>query len=381
MRSLRCSAAPSSWATWTPNLSPKAPAVTPARPNRVLVTGVSNPLGAEVARRLAPQVPYLFGCDVHDPISALEEMDFVHADVRHAAIGKLVSRLQIDTVVHLAVMVDSPQAERAIHETDVIGTMNILVGCSGPTSRVRRLIVKSSQAVYGAGPSDPSFFSEEMTNTERPASAVTRDLLDMEQLVTEFALREESCQVSVLRLGFRVSEDTTLARYLSLPVVPTFAGFDPRLQLLHEEDAAEAIVRAVLGDHPGVFNVAAEGVVLLSQAIAIMGGTPAPLMPPYGRWMGRLALRALAGVNLPSHLADVIAYGSVMDCSRLEAALGWKPAYSSRAVMDALARGKDLEVIEAPSPPQEYELQVYLQRRRREARNGHRSTPKLQAHR
>jgi hypothetical protein len=37
--------------------------------------------------------------------------------------------------------------------------------------------------------------------------------------------------------------------------------------------------------------------------------------------------------------------------------------------------------VEAPSPPQEYELQVYLQRRRREGRNGHRSPPKLQAHR
>jgi UDP-glucose 4-epimerase len=323
----------------------------------------------------------LFGCDVHDPISALEEMDFVHADVRHAAIGKLVSRLQIDTVVHLAVMVDSPHAERAIHETDVIGTMNILVGCSGPSSRVRRLIVKSSQAVYGAGPSDPSFFSEEMTNTERASSSVTRDLIDMEQLVAEFALREDACQVTVLRLGFRVSEDTTFARYLSLPVVPTFAGFDPRLQLLHEEDAAESIVRAVLGDHQGAFNVGAGGVVLLSQAIAIMGGSAAPVLPPYGRWAGRLALRALTGVNLPAHLADVIAFGSVMDGSRLEAAFAWKPAYSSRAVMDALARGKDLEVVETPSPPQEYELQVYLQRRRREARNGHQTPPKLQAHR
>src|SRR5882762_7271711 len=286
--------------------------VTPARPNRVLVTGVSNPLGAEVARRLAPQVPHLFGCDVHDPISALEEMDFVHADVRHAAIGKLVSRLQIDTVVHLAVMVDSPYAERAIHETDVIGTMNILVGCSGPSSRVRRLIVKSSQAIYGAGPSDPSFFSEEMTNLERPASSVTRDLLDMEQLIAEFALRDQSCQVSVLRLGFRVSDDTTLARYLSLPIVPTFAGFDPRLQLLHEDDAAEVIVRAVLGDHAGVFNVGGHGIVLLSQAIAIMGGSPAPVLPPYGRWVARISLRALARVDLQSYLSDVLAYGSVM---------------------------------------------------------------------
>jgi len=355
--------------------------VTPARPNRVLVTGVSNLLGAEIARRLAPHVPHLFGCDLRDPISALEEMDFVHADTRHVAIGKLIRQLNVDTVVHLAVLVDSPRDERSIHETDVIGTMNVLAGCSAPSGRVRRLIVKSSQAIYGAGPSEPSFFSEDMTNIERPASSVTRDLLDMEQLVSEFAVRHESSQVSVLRLGFRVSEDTTLARYLSLPIVPTFAGFDPRLQLLHEDDAADAIVRAVLGQHAGVFNVAAQGVVLLSQAIAIMGGTPAPILPPYGRWFGRLALRALTHVELQAHLAGVIAFGSVMDCSKLEAEFGWKPTYTSRAVMDALARGKTLEVIEAPSPPQEYELQVYLQRRRRNARNGHRSGAVLEAHR
>lgn len=344
--------------------------MTPSRPNRVLVTGVSNPLGAEVARRLAPQVPYLFGCDVADPVSALEEMDFVHADTRHAVIGKLIRQLKVDTVVHLAVMVDSPHDERSIHETDVIGTMNVLAGCGAPSSSVRRLIVKSSQAIYGAGPADPSFFSEEMTNGERASSSITGDLLEMEQLITEFALRNEGCSVSVLRLGFRVSEDTTLAKYLSLPIVPTFAGFDPRLQLLHEDDAAEAIVRATLGEHPGVFNVAAGGIVLLSQAIAIMGGHPAPVLPPYGRWFARLALRAVVRLNMPAHLADLIAFGSVADCSRLEADFRWTPAHSSRGVMDALARGKEMELIESPSPPQEYELQVYLQRRRREARNG-----------
>jgi UDP-glucose 4-epimerase len=220
-----------------------------------------------------------------------------------------------------------------------------------------------------------------MTSVERPAASMTRDLLDMEQLTSEFALRNESCQVSVLRLGFRVSEDTTLAHYLSLPIVPTFAGFDPRLQLLHEDDAVEAIVRAVLGDHPGVFNVAADGIVLLSQAIAIMGGRPAPVLPLYGHWLARIALRALTRVDVQSHLAGVIAYGSVADCSRFAREFGWKPAFTSRAVMDGLARGKTLEVIEAPSPPQEYELQVYLQRRRREARNGHRETAALEVRR
>ncbi len=350
-------------------------------PNRVLITGVSNPLGAEVARRLASLVPFLFGCDVADPVSALEEMDFVHADTRHAVIGKLVRQLRIDTVVHLAVMVDSPHDERSIHETDVIGTMNVLAGCAAPSSYVRKLVVKSSQAIYGAGPGDPSFFSEDMAGTDKPVSSITRDVLEMEQLVSEFALRHESCDVSVLRLGFRVSEDTALAHYLSLPIVPTFAGFDPRLQLLHEDDAAEVIVRAAMGAHPGVFNVAGGGVVLLSQAIAIMGGRPAPILPPYGQWVARLALRGLTRVQVQAHLADVIAFGSVMDCTRLRKEFGWAPEYTSRAVMDGLARGKDVEVIEAPSPPQEYELQVYLQRRRRGAQNGHRGGNALEAHR
>jgi UDP-glucose 4-epimerase len=193
-------------------------------------------------------------------------------------------------------------------------------------------------------------------------------MLEMEQLVSEFALRNEQCEATVLRLGFRVTEGTTLARYLSLPLVPTFAGFDPRLQLLHEEDAVEAVVRSTLGRHPGVFNVAGDGVILVSQAIAIMGGSPAPILPPYGQWLSRLALRMLARVDLPSHLARVIAYGSVMDCGRAEAAFAWKPAFSSRQAMDALALGRQTEVIEAPSPPQEYELQVYLQQRRRRER-------------
>ena len=337
----------------------------PFDPRRVLVTGVSNPLGAEVARRLATQVQFLFGCDVADPVSALEEMDFVHADTRHAVIGKLVRQLRIDTVVHLAVVVDSRADDRAVHETDVIGSMNVLVGCAAPSSPVRRLVVKSSQAIYGAGPADPSFFSEDMVNFDRAATGVTRDLLEMEQLVSEFALRNENCDVTVLRLGYRVSEDTSLARYLSLPVVPVFAGFDPRLQLLHEEDAAEAIVRATMGRHPGTFNVAGAGVVVLSQAVSIMGGRTAPVLPPYGRWVSRLGLKVFARVDLPAHLADVMAYGSVMDLSRLEAEFRWKPAYSSRQAMDALAVGRTLEVIEAPSPPQEYELQVYLQQRRR----------------
>src|SRR5215469_455896 len=168
-------------------------------PQRVLITGVSNPLGAEVARRLASQVPLLFGCDLHDPVSANEDMDFVHADVRQSVIGKLVRRLRIDTVVHLAVVVDAEREDRATHETNVIGTMNVLAGCAGPSSPVRRVVLKSSQAIYGARPDYPSLLSEDVAAAGRGESFITRDLVELEQLAHEFALRSPSCRVARLR--------------------------------------------------------------------------------------------------------------------------------------------------------------------------------------
>jgi UDP-glucose 4-epimerase len=348
-----------------------------AVPQRVLITGVSNPLGAEVARRLAGRVPWLFGCDVSDPVSAIEEMDFVHADTRQSVIGKLVRQLKIDTVVHLAVVVEARSGERATHETNVIGTMNVLTGCAGPASPVRRLVIKSSQAVYGARPEYPSLLSEETAGVSAGGSLVTRDLVELEQLAHDFALRNPTCRVARMRLGFRISRTTALGRYLSQPLIPSFAGFDPRLQLLHEDDAAEAVARAVLSDQEGAFNVAGEGVVLLSQAVAIMGAQPLPVLVPAGNWISRLAIRSTTGVNLPGHLVDVLLHGSVVDCSRLKAEFGWLPAHSTRAVMNGFALGLTEEPLEAPSPPQEFELQVYLQRRRRGERNGagHRALP------
>ena len=344
--------------------------MTPASPSRVLITGVSNPLGAEVARRLAPQVPTLFGCDVDDPVSANEDMDFVHADTRQSVIGKLVRRLRIDTVVHMAVIVDSGREDRATHETNVIGTMNVLAGCAGPSSPVRRLVVKSSQAVYGARPDYPSVLAEDMASLSRGESSITRDLIELEQLSHDFAMRNPECRVARLRLGYRVTHETSLGRYLSQPLVPTFAGFDPRLQLLAEEDAAEAIALAAMGKQEGVFNVAGDGVVLLSQAIAIMGARSVPVLPPYAGWASRLAIRTTTGLRVPSHLGELLMFGSVVDCARLHREFAWKPSHSSRAAINLFAQGKSEEAIEAPSPPQEYELQRYLQRRKRERRNG-----------
>ena len=55
-----------------------------------------------------------------------------------------------------------------------------------------------------------------------------------------------------------------------------------RDESLDEEDAIEVLYRATVEDHPGVFNVTGPGIVILSQAIKLMGKMNAPVIPPYG---------------------------------------------------------------------------------------------------
>jgi UDP-glucose 4-epimerase len=316
-------------------------------------------------------VEAIFGLDVADPHVALGRTEFVHADTRHSVINKLVRQLELDTVVHCAVAVNRRLGARALHETDVIGTMNVLAACAGDGSPVTRVVVKSSVAVYGSEPSDPSFLREEHIGRAPARNHIQADLMEMEQLVQDFAIRNRKTDVTVLRLGYRAGfrEEAPLARYFRLAAVPRFLGYDPRVQLLHEEDAVEALYRAVVAAHPGVYNVAGSGVMLLSQAIELAGRRQLPILPPVWQGLAAVPLRGAAGIDLPPHIVDLLLHGMVVDCTRLREEFGWEPGFDSRAAMlDYVQQSGEQETRLRPPQPQEYELQAYLARRRRSGR-------------
>lgn len=340
---------------------------------RVLVTGVSHHLGGRLARRLEdhPEVEAIFGLDIADPRVALERTEFVHADTRHSVLTKLVRGLGVDVVVHCAVVVEAREPLRALHETDVIGTMNLLAACSGRDSPVRRVVVKSSIAVYGCDPYAPSYLREEMAGRTGGVEELGNELLEMEQLAQDFAVRSRDASVCVLRLGHRlgIGDPTPLGEYLQLDPVPTFLGYDPRLQLLHEDDAVEALYRAAVADHDGVFNIAGDGVLLLSQAVGLTAHGRLSVLPPFVRTLGRWGLR-LRGFDMPGWLADFLTYGCVVDTSKVEDEFAWRPRSTRETLRDFLEHGE--EGSQEQLGPQEYELSAYLQRRRGRLASGRR---------
>src|SRR5689334_15501405 len=322
------------------------------RPRRVLITGVSRYLGGKLARLLQddPDIETLVGVDTVPPRGDLGRTQFVRADIRNPLIAKVIANSSIDTVVHMNVIATphTVGGRTAMKEINVIGTMQLLAACQKAPS-VRRLVVKSTTAVYGSSCKDPALFTEDFDPHELPRSGYGKDSVEVESYVRGFGRRRPDVSVSMLRfvnfIGPRI--ESALTRYLTLPVVPTVLGYDPRLQLCHEDDALEVLRLATMEDRPGTFNVAGDGVLLLSQLVRRLGRPSVPIPSPAVSLLGN-SFRRTRLVDFSPEQLRFLEYGRVVDTSRLARDFGYQPRYSTEDALDDFIRGRDLSKIIDP---------------------------------
>jgi UDP-glucose 4-epimerase len=113
-----------------------------------------------------------------------------------------------------------------------------------------------------------------------------------------------------------------------LPGVPGILGFDPRCQYVHEDDVVHALEHAAISDVPGTYNVAADGVLALSEAIDLAGKRAAPVIPPIGAGLIAAPLKRL-GLRIPEEMANLLRFGRGVD-NRLFKAAGFRYGFTSR---------------------------------------------------
>ena len=302
---------------------------------RVLVTGLSTYWGGRLAQALESfeQIEAIVGVDNREPRRELERTEFVKVSNQHSLIQRIVRAAEIDTVIDTRLVVNSlGAAPRAAHENNVIGTMNILAACSGSDSPVRKFIFKSTSLYYGSESDDPAFFTEQMRRPHPPRTALERDVVDAEAAVDDFAQKNDVA-VTVLRCANVLGPDvdTGFTRMFSLPLVPMVLGFDPRLQFVHEDDIVHALEHAAFHGMPGTYNVAADGVLSLSEAIGLLGKMPAPVLPPWGTGLIASPLRRL-GFRIPDEMLNLLRFGRGVD-NRLLKSTGFRYGYTSREAM------------------------------------------------
>lgn len=308
----------------------------------VLVTGVSQEFGGRLARSLVrdPDVERVIGVDVVPPRGDLGAVRFVRADIRNPVIAKVIVGEDVDTVVHTSVTVGPTRSggRTALKELNVIGTMQLLAACQKAPD-LRKLVVKSSTAVYGASARDPAMFTEEMAPKRMPRSGFAKDAIEVEGYVRGLSRRRPDIAVTILRQAPIIGPtlDTAMSRYFSLPAVPTVLGFDARLQFCHERDALDSMRTAVSHDIPGVFNIAGDGLLMLSQAVLRTGRPRLPLPEFTVSAIGN-AFRSARLADFSREQVAFLTYGRGVDTRRMREVLGFAPAFTTEDAFDDFVR-------------------------------------------
>jgi UDP-glucose 4-epimerase len=245
-------------------------------PGVVAVTGIQGWLGSRLLARLAgaPGVRVV-GLDLRRPMRMSEGARFQRVDLTEptadGALARILEKERVEVLVHAAFRADPTPDLEQDHELETIGSLHVMHACAA--AKVRRLVVASSTMLYGPHPDNPNFLSEGHPLRGHPDAHAVRDRVAMEGLLADWARRHPDVEVTVLRCCWIFGPEywSRVVAYFALPVVAVPLGYDPLLQLVHEDDVLRAFEQAALRPHPGVYNLAGSGVLPLSTLLRLAG--------------------------------------------------------------------------------------------------------------
>lgn len=275
---------------------------------RIVVTGGTGNVGTALRRHLAFE-------DVGVDVRALSSL-------RDAIRGA-------DVVVHLAWAIKPTD-----RETNIDGTEHVLVACI--KEEVGHLICASSVAAYAPAPRW-SRVDESWPVTGIPGSTYSAHKVRLEEMLSRYPLPYtviRPCGIAQASAASQLRR-WLLSRWLSpkaLPYLPIPLWNGLRLQLVHSDDVARAIVEIVRRRAFGAFNLAAEPVLTAPMIAHGVGAgripMPYPLVEKLAGATARLGLQPLTPEWV--RMAD---QAPLVRTTRAREDLEWWPEHDARDVL------------------------------------------------
>ena len=297
-------------------------------PRTVAITGIAGNLGKALAKLLHTETR-LVGIDRRPLRERPKDIEHHQLDVRKKKVEDVFRRRRIEALIHLGIMHDPRMPPSEAHAFNVVGTQKTLDVCV--RHGVGKVVVLSSANVYGPLPGNPNFLPEETPLMASARFPDVGDLIEVDMYVQSFMWRHPDIETVILRPVNIVGPTVRNApsNYLRLERPMTVLGFDPMVQLIHEEDVCRALRLALRSGVRGVYNVVGPGEAPLSAVLRELGRRPIPV--PH--FLVRPLVRRLFDARLssfPPGEVDHIQYLCAVDGSRAERDLGWAPRYSLR---------------------------------------------------
>ena len=303
-------------------------------PRSIAIIGLRTFVGRRLAERLLERspAPRVVGIDLRRPYRLAGPSRFHPVDLTDPTadshLAEIFERERVEAVVHTSFRRDPTPDLEYDHELETIGSLHVTHACAA--AKVRRLVVASSTMLYGPRPDNPNFLQEEHPLRGHPDAHNVRNRVEVESLLADWGPRHPEIDVTVLRPCWIMGPSywDHVVRYLARVVVPTLLGYDPLLQFVHEEDCLRAFEAAVLGHHPGVFNVVGRGVLPLSTILRLAGKRSLPLPASLLYRLRYYASQGQTG-DPPDGFYDYLRYLWVAAGERGWSAFG-EPVYSTK---------------------------------------------------
>ncbi|SFR68012.1 UDP-glucose 4-epimerase [Microbacterium azadirachtae] len=306
---------------------------------RVLVTGGAGFLGSSVAGLLAehPDVDVVLCGDLRE--SDVPGVVSVHVDVTDPlALPDLLRLHRIDTVVHLAAIVNPGRDVQGEFRVDVQGSSNVLAACVD--AGVRRLVVSSSGAAYGYHPDNPPWIGEDDALRGNDQFPYSRHKRMIEELLAAARSTHPALEQVIFRIGTILGPTVRnqITALWDAKRILHIAGSESPFVFVWVDDVAAAMVRAAVGEGPaGIYNVAGDGALTVPEIARRLRKpllrVPAPLLA--------IALAIGSALRLTEHGPEKIRflrYRPVLRNDRLKEEFGYAPRLTSSEAFEEYLR-------------------------------------------
>jgi UDP-glucose 4-epimerase len=301
----------------------------------VVITGACSPLGRRLVRRLHRR-RRVIALDARPFPECPKDVEHHRVEFWRKRVRDVLKQGHVEAVIHAVGGHDEP-TPREDRAENVAGFSRLLEHVRD--LGVSRVVLLSSASVYGPRPENPQLLTESAPLLGVGSSGPLRGLTETDMLAQSFLWKYPGIDTVVLRLVHVLGPiDNAPSSYLRLYRVPTLLGFDPMVQVLHIEDAVEAVCLALLRGCRGVFNVAGPAPIALSRALARLGRVSVPL--PH--LLARAALQRLWVLGVaayPGAELEHLRYVCMVDDAKARSQLGFVAGHD----LDATLRAVDEE--------------------------------------